>query len=99
MPRAASNAERTVTYFKLEGDYYRYVAEVGEGDRLKKATDRALNCYNSGMDAAEELSAADPARLSLMLNFSVFCYENLDKKEDALQMASQAYEDAAEEFE
>ena len=34
MPRASSNPERMVTYYKLEGDYYRYVAEVGEGDRL-----------------------------------------------------------------
>lgn len=80
MPKAkkAGKVESEVFYFKLQGDYFRYVAEVGEGERLEKATERSLDCYNKGIEKAEELSPADPTRLSLLLNFSVFCYENID---------------------
>ena len=79
MPKAKKGGnESEVFYFKLQGDYFRYVAEVGDGDRLEKATGRALDCYNKGIEKAEELSPADPTRLSLLLNFAVFCYENLD---------------------
>lgn len=80
MPKAkkSNKAESEVFYLKLQGDYFRYVAEVGEGDRLEKATERALDSYNKAIEKAEELSPADPTRLSLLLNFSVFCYENID---------------------
>ena len=96
MPKAkkGGKVESEAFYFKLQGDYFRYVAEVGEGDRLEKATGRALDCYNKGIEKAEQLSPADPTRLSLLLNFAVFCYENIDQKEQAVEMANQAYEDA-----
>lgn len=79
IPKAkkAGKIESEVFYFKLQGDYFRYVAEVGDGERLQKATERALDCYNKGIEKADNLSPADPTRLSLLLNFSVFCYENL----------------------
>ena len=79
LPKAkkSNKTESEVFYLKLQGDYFRYVAEVGEGDRLEKATERALDSYNKAIEKAEELSPADPTRLSLLLNFAVFCYENL----------------------
>lgn len=50
---------------------------MGEGERVEKATERALDCYNKAIEKAEEMSAADPTKLSLLLNYAVFCYENL----------------------
>ena len=96
MPKAkkSNNVESQVFYHKLQGDYFRYVAEVGTGERLEKATERALNSYNDGIEKADQLSSADPTRLSLQLNFAVFCFENLQEKEQAITMASQAFEDA-----
>lgn len=35
----------------------------------------------------------------MLLNFSVFCYENLEQKEQALEMAQQAFEDAVQDIE
>jgi 14-3-3 protein beta/theta/zeta len=48
IPRAkrAQSYDGEVFYLKLQGDYFRYVAEVGDGERLEKATERALNSYN-----------------------------------------------------
>lgn len=45
--------ESIVFYYKLQGDYFRYVAEVGQGERLEKATDRALSSYNDAIEKAE----------------------------------------------
>ena len=40
------------------------------------------------------LSPADPTRVAFLLNFSVFCHETMQQKEQALQMATEAYESA-----
>ena len=81
LPKAkrAGAVESEVFYLKLQGDYFRYVAEVGDGERLEKATERALDSYNKATEKAEEgaLAAAEPTRLALLLNFAVFCHESL----------------------
>jgi tetratricopeptide (TPR) repeat protein len=100
LPKAkkSGKVESEIFYMKLQGDYFRYVAEVGDGERLEKATERALDSYNKATEKADQLSAADPTRLSLILNFSVFCYENLDQKEQAIEMAESAFEGAVQEI-
>ena len=52
--RRAESAESEVFYMKLQGDYFRYVAEVGDGERLEKATERALDSYNKALEKCEE---------------------------------------------
>lgn len=98
MPRAkkAGNTEALVYYLKLQGDYFRYVAEVSTGDRHEKGVERCLKCYNEGIEQAEEMQPGEPTRLSLQLNFSIFCYESLKEQEQALEMANQAIEEAEE---
>ena len=66
------------------------MAEVGEGERLEKATERALDSYNKATERAEEggLSPAEPTRLALLLNFAVFCHESLKQTDQAIQMAT-----------
>jgi len=64
------------------------VAEVGStDDRVEKAKTRALNSYNQSIQIAEKLQPADPIRLSLYLNFSVYCYEIHDQKDKAIEIA------------
>ena len=83
MPRAkrTNNTEAIVYFLKLQGDYFRYVAEVSEGDRHEKGVERCLKCYNEGIEQAEQMQPGDPTRLSLQLNFSIFCYESLKEQE------------------
>ena len=75
--RKSSNSVESEVYFlKLQADYYRYVAEVGSTeDRVEKAKNRALTAYNNAIKIADKMPKADPIRLSLFLNFSVYCYE------------------------
>lgn len=72
------------------------MAEVSEGERNQKATERALLNYNDGIGLAEHLEPAEPTRLALQLNYSIICFENLDLKEQALDIANQAFEEAVE---
>merc|ERR1712187_672609 len=53
----------------------------------------ALTAYKEATDAADELPKDDAIRLGLALNFAVFYFEVLEKKEDAIRYANAAYED------
>ena len=52
MPRAkrTNNTEAVVYFLKLQGDYFRYVAEVSDGERHEKGVERCLKCYNAGIE-------------------------------------------------
>lgn len=68
-------------------------------DRIEKAKTRALNSYNSAIELCEQLTPADPIRLSLYLNFSVYCYEIYDMKDKAMEIAKQGLQEAEGDLE
>merc|ERR1739848_860962 len=90
----AKDAESKVFYHKMKGDYYRYIAELTEGDKKSGAANKAKAAYDDAMGAASELAVTHPIRLGLALNFSVFHYEVLSNPEEACKMARTAFEDA-----
>jgi len=92
VPTAASS-ESKVFYYKMKGDYHRYLAEFAADDRRKEAQDSSLAAYQSAWDIAE-LPTTHPIRLGLALNFSVFYYEILNAPDRACQLAKQAFDDA-----
>ena len=96
----SQDPESEVYFLKLQADYFRYVAEVGSAeDRVEKAKTRALNSYNSAIEIADQLAPADPIRLSLYLNFSVYCYEIYDQKDKAIAIAKQGLAEAEDDIE
>lgn len=96
---AASTAESKVFYFKMKGDYHRYLAEFATGDMRKTAADNALEAYKSASEIADkELPPTHPIRLGLALNFSVFYYEIIDNKDNACNLAKKAFDDAIAEL-
>ncbi|WBW73504.1 14-3-3 protein Rad25 [Schizosaccharomyces osmophilus] len=95
----AGTGESKVFYYKMKGDYYRYLAEFAVGDICKQAADSSLEAYKSASDiAVAELPPTDPMRLGLALNFSVFYYEILDSPDRACQLAKQAFDEAISEL-
>merc|ERR1712224_432705 len=91
--------ESKVFYFKMKGDYYRYIAEFTEGEGKTGAANAAHGAYNQAMEVATtDLVVTHPIRLGLALNFSVFHYEVLGNPEEACKMACQAFEDAIAEL-
>ncbi|CAO1615250.1 unnamed protein product [Jaminaea pallidilutea] len=98
IPSAASG-ESKVFYYKMKGDYHRYLAEFATGDKRKDSADKSLEAYKSASDVAvTELPPTHPIRLGLALNFSVFYYEILNSPDRACHLAKQAFDDAIAEL-
>eukprot|EP01087_Luapelamoeba_hula_P020392 TRINITY_DN6953_c0_g1_i1.p1 TRINITY_DN6953_c0_g1~~TRINITY_DN6953_c0_g1_i1.p1 ORF type:complete len:260 (+),score=70.12 TRINITY_DN6953_c0_g1_i1:529-1308(+) len=96
---SSSNGESKVFYYKMKGDYHRYLAEFASGDPRKEAAEHSLSAYKSATDiAVTELPPTHPIRLGLALNFSVFNYEILNSPDRACQLAKQAFDDAIAEL-
>jgi 14-3-3 protein epsilon len=92
----AADPEAKVFYYKMEGDYHRYIAEFSAGDAKQAASGKALEAYQNAHNSCggDKISSTHPIRLGLALNFSVFYYEILQKPEEACKMAKQAFDDA-----
>lgn len=96
----SQNGEAKVFYYKMKGDYYRYIAEFSTDEEDKRAASReAREAYDAAMSIAQsELLVTHPIRLGLALNFSVFFYEVLNNAEEACKLARTAFEDAIAEL-
>jgi len=91
--------EAQVFYFKMKGDYHRYIAEYKVDAEKKNASDAAREAYQQAMTIAEQgLAVTHPIRLGLALNFSVFYYEVLNLPDEACSMARKAFEEAIAEL-
>ncbi|XP_010277038.1 PREDICTED: 14-3-3-like protein D isoform X1 [Nelumbo nucifera] len=96
---SSSAGESTVFYYKMKGDYYRYLAEFKTGNERKEASDQSLKAYQTASSTAEsDLSPTHPIRLGLALNFSVFYYEIMNSPERACHLAKQAFDEAISEL-
>jgi 14-3-3 protein epsilon len=94
LPTAATS-ESKVFYYKMKGDYYRYLAEFAAEEKRKNASENSLTAYQAAWDVAvADLPTTHPIRLGLALNFSVFYYEILNSPDRACQLAKQAFDDA-----
>ncbi|CAL5417792.1 unnamed protein product [Camellia sinensis] len=96
---SSSSGESTVFYYKMKGDYYRYLAEFKSGNDRKKASDQSLEAYEAATSiASTDLPPTHPIRLGLTLNYSVFYYEILNSPERACHLAKQAFDEAIAEL-
>jgi len=95
----SSTGEAKVFFCKMQGDYFRYIAEFSEGQHKKNSADNAKTAYDKAMEVArKELPVTHPIRLGLALNFSVFHYEVLNNPEEACKMARDSFEEAIAEL-
>jgi len=96
---SSTTGESKVFYYKMKGDYHRYIAEFATGNERKEAAENSLIAYKSSSEiAATDLPPTHPIRLGLALNFSVFYYEILNSADRACQLAKQAFDDAIAEL-
>eukprot|EP01055_Gregarina_sp_Pseudo9_P001741 Gregarina_sp_Pseudo_9__1740@NODE_2180_length_1111_cov_482_217351_g2008_i0_p1_GENE_NODE_2180_length_1111_cov_482_217351_g2008_i0NODE_2180_length_1111_cov_482_217351_g2008_i0_p1_ORF_typecomplete_len256_score81_781433/PF00244_20/1_6e96TINF2_N/PF14973_6/0_015TINF2_N/PF14973_6/3_5e03FlaF/PF07309_11/2_1e03FlaF/PF07309_11/0_17HAUS6_N/PF14661_6/0_35_NODE_2180_length_1111_cov_482_217351_g2008_i0221988 len=95
-----SETEALVFYYKMQGDYFRYLCEFcadnTKGDWIKKASE----AYEQATKiASDKLPATHPVRLGLALNFSVFHYEILAQPDNACKIAKSAFDEAISQLE
>jgi len=98
-PESAKRAESKVFYYKMKGDYHRYLSEFQVAEERKTAAENTLMAYKTAQETAiAELTPTHPIRLGLALNFSVFYYEILNSPERACFLAKQAFDEAIAEL-
>jgi 14-3-3 protein epsilon len=94
----ASTDETKAFFYKMIGDYYRYVAECANGDQLDTVKNGALDNYQLAQSTSESLNACNPIRLGLALNFSVFQDEVRNNHTHACELGEHAGSDALEKI-
>jgi 14-3-3 protein epsilon len=95
-----NGGESKVFYYKMKGDYYRYLAEVSSTEDREAASKKADEAYSeatsiaNGSDSGDGLPPTHPVRLGLALNHSVFYYEIANDPNKACELAKSAFDDA-----
>ncbi|KAA0200791.1 hypothetical protein FBUS_08097 [Fasciolopsis buskii] len=93
-------AEAEVLCFKLKADYYRYLAELQEGNEREYLAEFSLIAYKQAQSlASRTLPRNNAIRLAVALNYATFHYALTRKLEMACQIARQACDDALTETE
>ncbi|KAI0564308.1 14-3-3 protein [Gracilaria domingensis] len=96
---SALNDESKVFYFKMKGDYHRYLAEFSDEAQRSEASQKSLEAYQEATTHAKNgLPPTHPIRLGLALNFSVFYYEIFNSPDDACELAKTAFDEAIAEL-
>ena len=93
-------AEGQVFYWKMAGDYWRYLAEFATTEDRKVKAENAKQKYDRATKTAQEkgLPPTNPIRLGLALNYSVFYFEILNQPQEACSLAKTAFDDAISEL-
>jgi 14-3-3 protein epsilon len=91
-----TDLESEVFYYKMKGDYLRYLVEIQPSDH---SASKSRQAYQHALSVAEGgLPATNPIRLGVALNFSVFYYEVANRPDLACKMAKDAFDAAIVEL-
>ncbi|KAG2394082.1 hypothetical protein C9374_003846 [Naegleria lovaniensis] len=101
IPSATRNdeedGEAMIFYYKMKGDYHRYLAETKRGDEFSYHSQLALESYKKAI-STKSIPASHPLRLGLALNLSVFYYEIMNMPHQACNIAKEAFDEALNEL-
>ncbi|KAL8506409.1 hypothetical protein ACS0TY_017331 [Phlomoides rotata] len=84
-------------YYKMKGDFIRYLAEFKTGNQRRVAANQSFKAYRTATDIINraELPATSPIRLGVALNFSVFYRKILGLRNRAIEIARVALDEAS----
>ena len=96
----ATTDESKAFFYKMIGDYYRYVSECNtiSNDQVEMVKNGALENYQLADSTSKTLNACNPIRLGLALNFSVFYYEVMNEHKKACELGEAALTEALEKI-
>lgn len=83
-------------FVKMVGDYYRYIAETAQGEKLEQVKNEALKAYTEAQKI--NLPPCNSIKLGLALNFSVFYYEVMKDQKKACELAEEALQGALDKI-
>lgn len=94
---AAEDSTTKVFYEKLKADYFRYSVEFKPEDQRAEGSAKAKESYEKAMKlATEQLTKANPQYLGLGLNYTVFLYEIIGEKKNAIALAEKTFKEAVD---
>jgi len=96
--KKAKDDEAIVFYYKMKGDYDRFIAESSEGNIKIQAEDSASKAYTEAIKRTSKLYILNPVRLELYLNYSIFLYEVLNDRIKAIDIAKKVISEADREL-
>ena len=89
---ATKEIESKVFYYKLKGDYYRYICEVQSDDDREETVEKARESYETALSISKsQLEQYKPTALGLILNYTVFLFEIVKRYDDAISLAEETY--------
>ncbi len=96
----ADSVQCSVFYWKMKGDYLRYMAEYTAPDSQQhsQVVEVSQQAYEKATELASSLPATNIVRLGLALNFSVFYYEIKGMPQEASRIAHDSYNQASMEL-
>jgi 14-3-3 protein epsilon len=95
LPAAVSAVER-LFYLKLRADYWRYISENKEGPEKERTAVQAQETYEKAISGAlPDVPPYEATYLGLILNYSVYLYEIVGKKEEAIALAQKTQAEAS----
>mmetsp|Transcript_55846 Transcript_55846/g.147637 ORF Transcript_55846/g.147637 Transcript_55846/m.147637 type:complete len:171 (+) Transcript_55846:250-762(+) len=95
LPATTANDVK-VFYYKMLGDYWRYLAEFTSGDQKATATKGCEEAYKKGQELAKTMPPTCPVRLGLALNLSVFYFEVVGDPDKACDTAQEAFDEGSD---
>lgn len=103
IPGSEGSVQCNVFYWKMKGDYLRYLAEfLQSAATASESRDdviaRAAAAYETATELAKQLPHTNIVRLGLALNYSVFYYEIKGCPQVACRIANETYKQAMKEM-
>ena len=69
---------------KIKADFNRYITEYEKGIEREKASNTALKTYQEAMNLTKNMNIMNKILLGLALNFSIFQYEVIGERKNAI---------------
>jgi 14-3-3 protein epsilon len=77
-------------FLRVKADHFRYMAEITNAQTLFNNKQSAFHFYKQAYEISNKLDSLDVIKLSIALNYSVFLYEILSKRLNAIFYAKEA---------
>ena len=87
--KKAENNEAKIFYKKLKGDLNRYIAEYAKDELRERVMRDGLIAYQDAKNLSKDMNIMNEILLGLALNMSLFYYEVINERKNAIKIADE----------
>ena len=87
--KKAENNESKMYYKKLKGDFNRYIAEYAKDELRERVMKDGLLAYQDAKNLSKDFPIMNEILLGLHLNMSLFYYEVINERKNAIKIADE----------